>query len=124
MSTPTVKYSFPSSVLLVYQTYKRDYQGLHIDFYFSGRISKDKDGKVKESSQVDIEGINGEQAWILISDGKTRMLHGDTRLTKVSPLKYLESFLTEYSPEFKNKWVVMDNGGKLYSNSKIRNLFS
>ena len=52
------------------------------------------------------------------------MLHGDTRLTKASPLKYLESFLKEYSPECKNKWVVMDNGGKLYSNPKIWNLFA
>ena len=85
---------------------------------------KDDDGKVKESSQVDIEGINGEQAWILISDNKTRMLHGDTCLTKAYPLKYLESFLTEYFPECKNKWVVMDQGGKLYGNTKICNLFS
>ena len=52
------------------------------------------------------------------------MLQGDTRLTKASPLKYLESFLKEYSPECKNKWVVMDNGGELYSNPKIQNLFS
>ena len=52
------------------------------------------------------------------------MLHGDTRLTKASPLKYLESFLKEYSPECKNKWVVMDNGVELYSNPKIQNLFA
>ena len=38
------------------------YQGLYIDFGFSGRISKDEDNNVKESSQVDIEGLNGEQA--------------------------------------------------------------
>ena len=47
------------------------YQGLYIDFEFSGCINKDKDGKVKNSSCVDIEGLNGEQVWILISDGKT-----------------------------------------------------
>ena len=52
------------------------------------------------------------------------MLYGDTRLTKASPLKYLESFFIEYSPECKNKWVGMDNGGKLFSNPKIWNLFS
>ena len=52
------------------------------------------------------------------------MLHGDTRLTKTSPLKYLESFLTEYSPECKNKWVVMDQGDNLYINPKICILFS
>ena len=57
------------------------YQGLYIDFGFSGRISKDADGNVKESSRIDIEGINGEQAWILISDGKTRMLHGESSIT-------------------------------------------
>ena len=68
---------------------KHPYQGLYIDFGFHGQISKDADGNVKESSQVDIEGINGEQAWILISDSKTRILHGDTCLTKTSPLKYL-----------------------------------
>ena len=38
------------------------YQGLCIDFSFSGRISKDAEGNVKELSWVDIEGINGEQA--------------------------------------------------------------
>ena len=86
------------------------YQGIYINFGFSGKISKDAEGKVKESSQVDTEGINWEQAWILTSDSKTRMFHGDTRLTKASPLKYLESFLKEYSPECKNKWIVMDKG--------------
>lgn len=64
-----------------------------------------------ESSQTDIEDLIGEQAWILISDGKTHMLHGDTCLSKSSPLKYLESFLTEYAPECPGKWVVMDQGG-------------
>ena len=52
------------------------------------------------------------------------MLYGDTCLTKSSLLKYLESFPTKYSPECKNKCVVMDNGGKLFSNAKICNLFS
>ena len=75
----------------------RAYQGLYIDFGFPGRIAKDKDGNVIESSQTDIEGLNGEQAWILISDGKTRMLHGDTRLSKASAAKYLESFLLRMS---------------------------
>ena len=75
---------------------------------------------MKESSRVDIEVLNGEQAWIIISDGKTQMLHSDTRLTKASPLKYLESFLSEYSPECKDKWIVLDQGSKLYGNAKIK----
>ena len=37
---------------------KHPYHVLYIDFGFFERISKDKDCKVKESSQVDIEGIN------------------------------------------------------------------
>lgn len=47
------------------------------------------------------------------------MIHGDTRLSKDSPLKYLESFLTEYSPECKNEWVAMDQGGELFRSPKI-----
>jgi hypothetical protein len=59
----------------------------------------------------------------LIADAHSRMLHGDTRLTKASPVKYFESFLSEYSPNCRNKWVVMDQGGELYKNPRVRNLF-
>lgn len=99
------------------------YQGLYVDFGFPGHICEDKDGKAKKFSCVDIEGLNREQAWILISDGKICMLHGDTQLTKAYPLKYLESVLSEYAPEYKNKWVVLNQGSKLYGNVKIKNLF-
>ena len=51
------------------------------------------------------------------------MLHDDTRLSKSFPVKYLESFLQQYSPECKNKWVVLDQGGELYGNPDVRNLF-
>ena len=47
------------------------------------------------------------------------MLHGDTCLSKYSPLKYIESFIAEYSPECENKWVVLDQGGELYNNPAI-----
>ena len=67
--------------------------------------------------------MNGETAWILISDAQTRMLHGDTRLSKSSPVKYLESFLQQYSPKYKNKWVVLNQGGELYGHLDVRNLF-
>ena len=56
----------------------RAYQGLYIDFGFAGRRSEDEHGNITESSRTDIEGLNGEVIWILVSDGKTRMLHGDT----------------------------------------------
>ena len=51
------------------------------------------------------------------------MLHSDTRLSKSSPFKYLESFLQQYSPEYKNKRVVLNQGGELYCNPDVRNLF-
>ena len=35
----------------------------------------------------------------------------------------MESFLQHYSPECNNKWVVLDQGGKLFGNSDVRNLF-
>ena len=46
-------------------------QGLYCDYGFLGQISKDKDCNVIESAQVNIKQLNGEQAWIMISGGKT-----------------------------------------------------
>ena len=68
--------------------------------------------------------MNGEIALILISNVQTQMLHENTRLSKSSPVKYLESFLQQYSPQCENKWVVLDQGGELYGNSEIQNLLN
>ena len=54
------------------------YQGLFIDFGFSGCISKDNHGNVIESSFKDIEGLNGKKALILISDAQTKTMHVNT----------------------------------------------
>jgi hypothetical protein len=97
---------------------------LYIDFAFSGKISRDKNGKITKSSRVDVEGINGETSWVLIADAFFRMLHGDVRLSKASPVKYFESLLSEYSPQnVRDKWVVMDQGGELYNNPLVCNVF-
>ena len=73
---------------------ERPYQGLFIDFFFSGKVKQNKEGVVIEASRKDVEGMNGETAWILISDAQTRMLHGNTHLiSKSSLVKYLKSFL-------------------------------
>ena len=56
------------------------YQGLYIDFSFSGMSSKDTE------QRSDFVGINGETLWILISDHFTGIKHGDTRLSKTSPI--------------------------------------
>lgn len=99
------------------------YMGLFVDFAFPGKVACDKEGKVIELSREDIEGLNGESSWILITNAQTKMIHGDARTSKASPLKYLESFLEEYSPNVSNKFVFMDQGGELWRNSKVRNLF-
>jgi hypothetical protein len=104
-------------------TVTRPYQGLYIGFAFSGKISRDKNGKVIESSRVDVQGINGETSWVLIADAYSRMLHGDVRLSKASPVKYFESFLSEYSPNVRDKRVVMDQDGELYNNPLVCNVF-
>ena len=51
------------------------------------------------------------------------MFHGDTCLNKSSPLRYCEYFLTEYSPECKSQWVFLDQGGNIYNNPAINNIF-
>ena len=43
---------------------ERPYQGLFIDFAFLGKIKRDKKGVVIEASRADVEGMNGETAWI------------------------------------------------------------
>ena len=90
------------------------YQGLFIDFGISGKVSYDKEGKVIPSSRVHIEGLNDESAWILIYDAQTKMLHGDCRTSKASLVKYLESFLQEYSPDCPDKFVMLNQGGELF----------
>ena len=74
---------------------ERPYQGFFIGFSFSGKVKQDKESVVIEASRKDVEGMNGESTWILISDTQTRMLHSNTRLSKSSPVKYLESFLQQ-----------------------------
>ena len=87
---------------------ERPYQGLFIDFAFSGKVKRDEEGVVIEARRKDVKGMNDETAWILISDAQTRMLHGDTCFSKSSTVKYLEPFLQHYSPKCKNKWNVLD----------------
>ena len=113
----------PADHISLRATVDTPYQGIYLDFAFSGIVQKDKDGGIIESTQKDVEGLNGETSWILISDAFTRMMHGDCRLSKASPIKYLKSFLEQYSPEMENKWVVMDQGGELYNNPEVVNLF-
>jgi hypothetical protein len=94
------------------------YQGLLIDFAFSGVKSSDSDRR------KDYEGINGEPAWILVTDHFTQMKHGDTRISKAAPLHWLEHFFTQYSPHCADRYVFLDQSGELYQNPDARNLFA
>ena len=86
-------------------------------------MKQDKESVVIEASRKDVEVMNGETAWILISNVQTRIIHDETRLSKSSPVKYLESFLQQYSLECMNKWIVLDQGGEVYTNHEVQNLF-
>eukprot|EP00536_Pseudo-nitzschia_multiseries_P004809 jgi/Psemu1/10927/gm1.10927_g len=94
------------------------FQGLSINFAFSGARSSNSKQK------RDYKGIHGETAWILITDHYTGMKYGDTRISKAAPLHWLEHFFSQHNPACANKYVSVDQGGKLYYNPDIRNLFS
>ena len=49
-------------------TVKRPYQGLFIDFAFSRKVKQDKEGILIEAKRKDVDGMNCETTWILISD--------------------------------------------------------
>ena len=59
------------------------YQGLSIDFSFSGMKSKDT------AHAKDYLGLNGETSWILVTDHFSQCLHGDTQISKAMPLGWL-----------------------------------
>ena len=94
------------------------YQGLSIDFCFTGTSSKDSVRK------FDYKGINGENCWILVTDHLTGMKHGNTRISKGPPLQWLAHFLAQYNPHCQDKYVYMNQeGGELFNHPEVQNLF-
>lgn len=93
------------------------YQGMSIDFAFAGTKSNNSD------CQIDFEGYPGKTSWWAIVDYCTRMYHGVTGVTKASPTHWISNFLQTHSPDCNNKYCYMDQGGKLYGNSKVWQLF-
>ena len=93
-------------------------QGLSVDFSFSGVRSKNT------GQRKDYVGINGETCWILITDHHTGMQYGLTCCSKASPIEWLRQWLQVYSPNLKDKYVFMDQGGELYANPDIFNVFT
>jgi hypothetical protein len=93
------------------------FQGLSIDFAFTGQESKNK------TRGVDYKGINGETCYLLISDHATTALEGSPRISKGAPISWLHQWLRRRSPNVQDKYVYLDQGGELYRNPRIRKLF-
>ena len=93
-------------------------QGLSIDFSFSGVKSKHT-GRPK-----DYVGINGETCWVLITNHHTGISYGKTCQSKASPIEWLRDWLHIHSPYLRDKYVLLDQGDKLYSNPDIVNVFT
>ena len=74
--------------------------------------------------RVHYEGINRETAWVLVTNHFTGMQHGDTRTSKAAPILWLKHFLAQYNPTCTDKYVYMDQGGELFNNPEIKNLFT
>jgi len=68
--------------------------------------------------------LNGETSWILVTDHFSRMKHGDTWVSKASPINWLRDFLVKHAPVCSGKYVFMDQGGELYNNPEVRKLFT
>ena len=69
-------------------------------------------------------GINGETYCILVIDHFTGMQYGSVRRRKASPIKWLQQFLLQISPTCKYKYVYLDQGGELYANLDVKNVFT
>jgi len=69
-------------------------------------------------------GLNRETSWILVTDHFSRMKHGNTRVSKASPIDWLRDFLEKHAPACSGKYVFMDQGGELYNNPEVCKLFT
>ena len=68
-------------------------------------------------------GIDGSQAYLLVTDHKSGNLWGVTSDNKVPPLAWLNKLLTRIKPEgVKGHYIMMDMGGELGRNKAVLNL--
>ena len=94
------------------------YQGLSIDFSFSGTTSDDASRTSK------FLGFNGETSMVLITDHFSKKMIGSARKSKASPINWIKQILDEYGPKMTGKYVFMDQGGELYHNPAVQLLFT
>ena len=69
-------------------------------------------------------GINGETCCILVADYFTGMQYGSVRRSKATPIEWIRQFLLQNSPTCKDKYVYLDQGGELYTNPDVKNVFT
>ena len=51
-------------------------------------------------------------------------MHGNTGTSKAAPALWLKHFSAQCNPPCKDKCVHMDQGGKLFDNPEVKNLFT
>ena len=96
---------------------KRLRHGLSVDFSFAGMKSK------SGNRSTDFEGLNGESTWILMTQHFTGMRQRDTRTSEAAPVLWLKHFLAQHNLHCRNKCLCMDQGGELFDNLEVENLF-
>ena len=97
-------------------TATRPFQGLSIDFGFSGTRSKD------DERRIDFEGFNGETCWCIIKDHFSRRVYGETFVSKAPPSVWLQDILSRYSPNIPGKYCFLDQGGDLAQSHEIQRI--
>ncbi|MCP4167411.1 MAG: DDE-type integrase/transposase/recombinase, partial [Chloroflexi bacterium] len=91
--------------------------GLSADWGFVVQKSKNK------TRLRQLEGENGEQAFLIVADHFSGMLYGMAAGSKAPPLLWLNRLLTELTPRNeKGKYVTMDQGGEMAKNGEVRKL--
>ena len=98
----------------------RPWQGLSVDFAFTGQSRKDK------NEYEDYLGLHGETCWILFKDHFTGLVLGKCLVSKATPLNFIRDLLQKHFPGNGNgldRYVHMDQGGELYRNPKVCTIF-
>ena len=70
-----------------------------------------------------LEGLNGEQAFLIVADHYSDILYGMAAGSKAPPLAWMNRLLTELIPgNERGKYVTMDLGGEMARKSDVRRI--
>jgi hypothetical protein len=94
-------------------------QDISLDFGFIVQRSKDMACFEK------FMGLNGETAYLPLSDHKSDMLFGIATIGKSPPLSWLNRWLAQYRPsDVSFRYACMDGGGELSNNGEVQKLLA